>query len=362
MKAGIFYGPNNIKIEDIQFPSVLNDIIPLKVLSCSVCSYDVRTFRNGHFKVKPPMTLGHEICAETINRFEGNNFSIRSGERVSIYPVIPCFNCWYCNHKKYNLCSNLKEIGSSVNGGFAQFIFIPKQIFEIGGVVPVLKNITNEEASLIEPLACCINSINQIKSLDFESIIILGDGPIGLMQVMLLKLYFPELPLIVIGMVKHRLEMAKRLGADEIYKIDYRNDISKVKEFILRFHSVNSPNLIFISNSNNISLKMAYVLANKNGKIVIFSGVKNNNYKSNDYDLNRDLEANIIHYNHLSVFGSFSSTPDNFIEGMELVNSGKLKLKNLVTHKFNLSNLEEALKTAERFEGIKSIINNFNNL
>src|ERR1700712_1425524 len=130
MNAAVFYGSNNIQIKDIDILKRTNhnshDYL-LKVLSASVCSYDVRTFRNGHFKVKPPIILGHEICAQMVEE------------------------------KKYNLCINLKEIGSTINGGFAEYLLIPKTIFEIGGVIPVPDNVTNDEASLIEPLACCIN-------------------------------------------------------------------------------------------------------------------------------------------------------------------------------------------------------------
>ncbi len=220
MNAALFYGPNDIRIKDVNTENHSNKNILLKTLSCSVCSYDVRTFRNGSFKVSPPVILGHEICARTIDDYESKNFSIKSGTRVSIYPVIPCLNCWYCNNKMYNLCSNLKEIGSTVNGGFAEYISIPRKLFDIGGIIPVLDDVSNEEASLVEPLACCINGINQIKRSSFESAVILGDGPIGLMQLMLLKKYFPKMRIVICGKIKHRLDSANRIGADMTYLID----------------------------------------------------------------------------------------------------------------------------------------------
>ena len=275
MKAAFFYGPNKISIENSDMANDLNDSLILKVLSCSICSYDVRTYRNGSFKVNPPVILGHEICAETTSEFEGQNFSIKARQRVSLYPVIPCLYCWYCNHKKYNLCSNLKEIGSTLNGGFAEYISIPRSVLEIGGVIPVLENVTNEEASLIEPLACCINGINQIKSMDFESVIILGDGPIGLMQLMLLKRHFPGIRITIVGKIKHRLEMAIRLGADRIYEINNDNNSEPISKQFIELDDKKSPNLIFVSNNNIESLQIAYKLANKNGQVILFSGIKN---------------------------------------------------------------------------------------
>ena len=360
MKAAFFYGPNNIKIEntDLQNHSS-NDSFILRVLSCSVCSYDVRTYRNGSFKVKPPIILGHEICAETTHEIKGKNFKIKPHQRVSVYPVIPCLHCWYCHRKKYNLCSNLKELGSTINGGFAEYIIIPKTLFEIGGVVPVLDNVTNEEASLIEPLACCINGISQVKSKNFDSIVILGDGPIGLMQLMLLKKYFPKKKVIIVGKIEHRLQMALRLGADRVYDIESNNNFEHISVLHKEINDKQSPNLIFISNNNNKSLIDAFRLANKNGKIVIFSGLKDSKSESNSVTSSPVIEANPIHYNQITVTGSFSSTPQNLNQAMELINSDGIRIKDLITNTFELQKLDDALKNSESFQGLKSIINRF---
>jgi L-iditol 2-dehydrogenase len=358
MDAALFYGPNKLRIENVNMPVPSVDSIVLKVLSCSVCSYDVRTYRHGSFKVNPPVILGHEICAETIDTYCGENFSVKANQRVSVYPVIPCLYCWYCKHKKYNLCSNLKELGSSLNGGFAEYISIPKAIFEIGGIVPVLDSTSNEEASLIEPLACCVNGLSQIKNNDFESIIIIGDGPIGLMQLMLLKKQFPDRQITMIGKIRPRLDMARKLGADYIYEIKDEHFFTNPRDHIHGPMENVSPNLIFVSNNDIRSLKVALQLVNKNGNIILFSGVKNpSNMKNHDNDVL--IDANFIHYNQVTVTGSFSSNPQNLSEAMELVNSKEINIRNLISNTFSLKNLLEALDTSESLKGLKSIINKF---
>ena len=356
MNAAFFYGPNDIKIKKVNIDKNSHDLKLLKVLSCSVCSYDVRTFRNGSFKVNPPIILGHEICAETVDSVEGQDYNIKPGTRVSIYPIIPCFNCWYCNNKNFNLCINLKEIGSTVNGGFAEYILMPSEVFKIGGIVPVLDNVSNEEASLIEPLACCINGINQLKPIEFESIIIIGDGPIGLMQLMLLKRYSPKLDITIIGKIDHRLEKAKAMGANRVYTF-HEDDATQKFEILKKITGSISPNLIFVSNNNPSSLKLAFYLANKNSKVIIFSGIKDGKGKS----LGKEfvIDPNYIHYNQISVFGSFSSNPQNLKEAMDLVNSGEIRLKELITNTFSLGNIDDALTAAESFKGLKSVINRF---
>src|SRR6476469_2777221 len=340
MNAAVFYGPNNIKIKDIDIQKRKSNEILLKVLSCSVCSYDVRTFRNGHFKVTPPIILGHEICAQIIDEYQSKNLLIKPKSRVSIYPIIPCNACWYCAHKKYNLCINLKEIGSTLNGGFAEYILVPKTVFEIGGIIPVLDNVSNEEACLIEPLACCINGINQVKNLEINTVIIIGDGPIGLMQLLLIKKILNK-NVTIIGKIPHRLESAKKLGADYTLLINEKNNdndndnnnniFEKYKKLIKNTSSEFSPNLIFISNNKN---------QNVNNKVMI------------------NIDPNFIHYNQISIFGSFSSTPKAINDAMNLINSKEIDLKEIITKKFSLFEIEEALQATESFKGFKSIINN----
>ncbi len=362
MNAAVYYGPNNIQIKDIDINKNINDNgdkhYLLKVLACSVCSYDVRTFRTGSFKVTPPRILGHEICAETIQDYKGKDISIRSQTRVCIYPVVPCSNCWYCHNKKFNMCINLKEIGSTINGGFAEYILVPKKIFDIGGIVCVADNVSNEEASLIEPLACCINGINQVKDLEFDSVIILGDGPIGLMQLTLLKKFNNNIRITVVGKIRHRLEKAKELGADHVLlldKNDVGNDLRKIREMNdERF----SPNLVLVSNNNPNAVKLAFEFVNKNGKIMIFSGIKKEE-KNTDNRIEIDIDPNFIHYNQVSVFGSFSSNPNNFVEAMDLVKSEQINLKELITHKFSLNRINEAIHISESFLGLRSTINGF---
>ena len=167
MNAAIFYSPNNLSVQEIQFPTDQDEKgggVMLKVNACAVCGYDVRVFRNGHSKVTPPIILGHELCGELLETITTTTSTgiIKEGSRVAVCPVIPCLKCIYCYNKQYNLCINLKEIGSTVDGGFAEYVKIPKNVIQIGGLVPVPDNLSDEEAALLEPLACCLNGFSHI--------------------------------------------------------------------------------------------------------------------------------------------------------------------------------------------------------
>src|SRR5437879_10875950 len=144
MHAAVFYGPGNIIVSheasDYEKGAVKGRRgILLRVKACAVCGYDVRVFRNGHQKVTPPVILGHEICGQIDKDVVVTNTAkdvrtgttIKAGSRVAVLSIIPCLNCIYCYNKEYNLCINLKEIGSSINRGFAESARIRDEIHTI---------------------------------------------------------------------------------------------------------------------------------------------------------------------------------------------------------------------------------------
>ena len=141
MLAAVFHAPNNIIVK--QVPITRRQVM-LKLRACAVCGYDARVFRNGHRKVRPPVILGHELCGEIQNDImSGDGMTINAGSRVAVCPLIPCLQCPYCKIGDYNLCINLREIGSTSDGGFAQYVTIPEQLIRMGGLVPVPDNLTD---------------------------------------------------------------------------------------------------------------------------------------------------------------------------------------------------------------------------
>src|SRR5690348_11611138 len=173
--------PNRIQLPKKEIKSIEKGIL-IKVNACAVCGYDVRVFRSGHQKVKPPVILGHEICgrlqsdiimpasnpdedfhigttkgaqlakvrkknAQTMSNSKSKTTTtLSSGSRVAVCPIIPCLNCTYCGYGKFNLCNNLIEIGSTINGGFAEFVKIPERVIGVGGLVPVPDSLNDEQA------------------------------------------------------------------------------------------------------------------------------------------------------------------------------------------------------------------------
>jgi L-iditol 2-dehydrogenase len=347
MLAAVFHSPNVMTLEERQLSKTKNNIL-IRVTACAVCGYDARVFRNGHHKVRTPVILGHELCGELLQTVPAQNGKvIESGTRVIVSPIISCLNCKYCKSEQYNLCTNLREIGSTVDGGFAQYISIPEQILQIGGIIPVPTDLSNEEAALVEPLACCINGFYQMGKINSESqVAIIGDGPIGLLHLQLSKLYGAKT--IMIGKNTERIRKAKSIGADQVI---FAHDLKRTRDDILQHTNGLGTNAVIVATSNPAALNLAMAIASKNSKINIFGGMPKETHIS--------LDPNWLHYNQISLIGSFSSTPYMVQEAARLAANKQIDLGKIISHRFSLDRIEEAIEVTEQYYGLRAVINSF---
>lgn len=354
MNAAVFLGPNKIATRQVRLreKNAKENALLLRVKACAVCGYDVRVFRNGHEKVAPPIILGHEICAETTEDLKlADGEMVAAGTRVAISPLIPCLHCIYCSRNQFNLCSSLREIGSSINGGFAEYIQIPDTSLQVGGIVPVPNEMRDEEVSLLEPLSCCINGLSRLDMLnrnEARSVCIIGDGPIGLIHLQLLKLIGAKT--IVIGKVESRLKTAKSMGADAILFAN-DNNLESTANDITSLTEHEGANVVIVATSNPSALTLATRIASKNADISLFAGMP----KGTSFY----LDANWLHYNQISLIGNFSATPDSIKHAISLVSENRIDLSAVISHRYSLSNIEEALAATENYRGLRTVINKF---
>lgn len=345
MRAAVFYGPNNIAVQEVE---VANKQATLKVNACAVCGYDARVFRNGHRKVSPPVILGHELCGEILETVRTGSGMIRAGSRVAVCPLIPCLACHYCRSGQYNLCTNLNEIGSTLDGGFAQYVGIPDQIVRIGGLVPVPDSLGDEEAALLEPLACCLNGLSRIEMPSKESsVVIIGDGPLGLIHLQLFK-KLADARVAVVGKIPSRMQKAKKMQADAVFA--YYDSDQAVCD-ILDFTDGIGAGVTVIATSNPSAIELATKVAGKNSIINLFAGMPE--------DGEFALDANWLHYNQISVMGTFSSTPSLLQEATRIATEKTVDLSEIVTHRYPLAEIEQAIWATEKYYGLRAVINRF---
>ncbi|HWS19408.1 MAG TPA: alcohol dehydrogenase catalytic domain-containing protein, partial [Nitrososphaera sp.] len=344
MLAAVFHAPNNIVVQQVP---IRRRKAMLKVNACAVCGYDARVFRNGHRKVRPPVILGHELCGEIQNEIIAGDglTTINAGSRVAVCPLVPCLQCPYCKIGDYNLCVDLREIGSTSDGGFAQYITIPDQLVRIGGLVPVPDNLTDEEAALLEPLACCLNSYYRMLPIAKESsIVIIGDGPMGLLHLQLFKRLLSSSRVAIVGKVPLRMEKARAMGADAVFAYS-RETVPDVLNFAGDSSSSSGAEVIVIATSNPVAFELATKVSARNSKINIFAGMPGGQTFL--------LDANWLHYNQISITGTFSSTPKMLREATRIASEKTIDLSSIVTHTYSLPEIEEAIEVTEKYHGLR---------
>jgi L-iditol 2-dehydrogenase len=347
MLAAVFHGPSNIKVEEVRV--VASNKTLLKVNVCAVCAYDARVFRNGHRKVSPPIILGHELSGEIQSNVIAHGMTIKAGTRVALCPLVPCLVCPYCQNGQYNLCMSLKEIGSTIDGGFAQFVAIPEQIIKIGGIVPVPDELSDEEAALLEPLACCLNSFSILAPKKSKPVVIIGDGPMGLIHLQLFK-KLEGMRVAVVGKVPSRIDKAHSMGADAVLCYEESN-IDTIIHEISDFTGPTGAGTAVIATSNPSAMELATRIVGKDSKINVFAGMPSGQMFQ--------LDANWLHYNQISVTGSFSSTPTMLQEAAKIATEKIVDLSQIVSHRYSLEEIQKAMITTERYYGLRAVINKF---
>jgi len=199
----------------------------------------------------------------------------------------------------------------------------------------------DEEASLLEPLACCLNGFYQLNpAVEERPVVVIGDGPIGLLHLQLLK-NLAGARVAVVGRVQSRMEKAKSIGTDAVFEY---NDTDKTASDVLDFTGKAGAGIVIISTSNPSAFELAIKVAGRNSKINLFAGMPAGQRFS--------LDANWLQ-------GAFSSTPPMLREAARIAAEGTVNLSEIVTHRYHLAEIEKAILVTERYSGLRAVINRF---
>lgn len=209
MKSAVFYGKHDIRIEESPLPPVGENDVLIKVMRCGVCGTDVHIYEGdkGAADTTPPTILGHEfsgIVEQTGPAVKG----IKAGDRVCVDPNQLCGSCYYCRSGIGHFCERMVGIGTTVNGGFAQYCSVrASQVYHLADTTSF------DEGAMTEPVACCLHGIDLCEITPSSAALVIGGGMIGLIMVQLARLA-GAYRVILLEPVAEKREMGKRLGAD----------------------------------------------------------------------------------------------------------------------------------------------------
>ena len=335
MKAALLVGKEHFEIREVERPKCSYGEVLVRVKACAICGTDLRIFR-GKKRIDVPIT-GHEISGVIEEVGEGVE-ELSVGDRVLIETVIGCGECDACKRGEENRCRRgFKAIGYQYNGGYAQFLLMPKEAVKQGCVIKMPDNVSFEEATIVEPFSCVINGWAPFKrrKKGFTTVVI-GAGIIGMLHVEYAKHMGSRV--ILINRTAPRLILAQKIGlpADEFVDASKINPIERVKELT---GGLGADVVICAASSKEVQ-KEALEMAAVGADISFFAGLP----KDDPYVM---LNTNLIHYNELHVHGSNSSNRRQYLEALNLIASGKVNVRKFITHRFPLEKITEAIRTLE---------------
>ncbi len=305
----------------------------IKVMAALTCGTDLKAFVRGHSLIPMPGPFGHEFSGVVVEKGKGAN-KFRPGDQVMAVHSAPCHKCSYCKRGHYNLCDNIMT--TKVLGAFAEYIVLPKHVVQ-QNVFRKPETLQFSEAAFLEPLSCVVHGMEPLGLGKKSTVFIIGAGPIGLLHLMLAKSKGAKV--LVTGLEEERLRTAKRLGADFVFEPS--QTIKSVKDATDGI----GVDVVFECTGQPIIWEASVDYLRKGGTVVLFGGCK--------ADTAVRFKAERIHYDEITLKGTFHFTPDDVKKAYLILRSGKMDVKKLISGTYPLKDVQEVFSMLVKGDGIK---------
>lgn len=342
MKGAFFLGAQQerkFEVREMEFPEVLGPHqVLVKNMACGICGTDVHIYHGekGSAEVVPPVVLGHEYSG-IVEKVGSQVTSVKPGDHVALDPNMYCGLCRPCRMGRKQNCKNLFALGVNVNGGFAEYSLCPDTQCYL-----VDENVDFDVAAMAEPLACVVHGIDQAAIVPGQTVLVIGGGTIGQMMVQMAKKVGAAC-VILSEPVQMRRKIGMDVGAD--YTIDPIHE--DVKTRIRELTGLEGADVVIECVGKPFAVTQALNAAGPGCRILLFSvpGV-NSTVEMPLFD---------IYQKELTIVGSMIN-PDTHQRAVNLINSGSLKIRELITHRYDLDHLEDAIHMQMSTESIKVMV------
>jgi threonine dehydrogenase-like Zn-dependent dehydrogenase len=308
LKAAIYHGPHNIKIENVPEAEVKGNRVIVKFRAGSICGTDMHFYRGEWKWMKKGRIIGHDACGVRED----------TGERVVMVPIVNCGHCYFCLRGLPTYCIRGKFYGLTRDGFFAESkAMLPRSL------IPIPSNISDEEAAVVEPVALAIRVLNSLKPNLGDWVVVVGQGAIGLLmtQVALLK----GCRVIAVDLEDYRLELSEKYGADAVINAK-KEDVPKTVHKLTRMGS----DFVIEAAGTTQAVEQTPFLVRKAGKVALIG-------ESKGY-LNLE-DADEVQFSTIYI----SSV--EYPAAIELIARKLVDVKGLITHRFKLDEFDKAMQT-----------------
>jgi L-iditol 2-dehydrogenase len=332
MQAAVYHGVNDVRMETVPVPKIGAGELLIKVHTCGICGTDLKKIATGSHSA--PRIFGHETSGIVAAVGQGVS-TIREGDRVVVFHHVPCGQCYYCHHKTFAQCSTYKKVGCTAGfepsgGGFAEYVRVMDWIVQ-RGTVRIPEGISFEQACFVEPVNTCMKGIDTLRLQPQETVLVIGQGPIGIILSVLAKRVGAEV--ITSDLYAPRLTISKRLGLALTIDASRASTVERVRELT----AGRGADAVILAVGGNNLIRPAMDAARPGGRVLLFAQTVHGEVT---------VDPAAICVEEKSLLGSYSASIELQEESVRFVMNREVDLEQLISHRFPLARSVEALNLA----------------
>ncbi|HZT32061.1 MAG TPA: zinc-dependent dehydrogenase [Bryobacteraceae bacterium] len=333
MHAAVYRGSSLVSVEEIPTPEIGSGEILVQVEACGICHTDLKKIQYN--LLEPPRVFGHET-AGVVAKVGRNVRQFQLGDRVAVFHHVPCLDCFYCRRRLYAQCPVYKRVGvtagfEAAGGGFSQYVRVMDWIVE-RGVEKIPDGVPFERAAFVEPVNTCLKAVVQCAPTPEDLVLVVGQGPIGLMFTMLVRR--SGATVVTTDTISARLELSRRLGA--AYAWDPRH--TDVAAEIRGLTEGRGADLVILAASVPGIVDQAIRYSRPGARILLFAQTSETE--------RIEMSGAGICVGERTVFGCYSASVDLQKESADLVFNGALPVEDLISHRLPLVKIRSGIDLA----------------
>ena len=334
MKAAVYRGINDVRLEEVPVPEIAAGEILVRVHTCGICGTDLKKISTGSHSA--PRIFGHETSGVVAKVGAGvRKFSV--GDHVMVFHHIPCRQCYYCRHKTFAQCATYKKVGCTAGfdpsgGGFSEYVRVMDWIVK-NGTVRIPDGVSFEQACFVEPVNTCLKGIETLRLEAGETVLVIGQGPIGLILAVLAKRVGAQV--ITSDLYPARLTIAHSFG------LNLTIDASKADpgEAVRSITDGRGADAVVLAVGGSALIRPAMDATRPGGRVLLFAQTARGE---------ATIDPAAICVDEKRLLGSYSASVDLQEESVQFVMNREMDLERLISHRFSLERSVEALALAAR--------------
>lgn len=338
MRAAVYKGRSTVSVESVPTPQSGPGELLVRVESCGICHTDLKKIE--HNLLSAPRIFGHETAGVVAGIGEGvRGFSL--GDNVVVFHHVPCTECFFCWRKLYAQCATYKKVGVTAGyepagGGFSQYVRVMDWIVR-RGVERIPDGVSFDRACLVEPVNTCLKAVEMVAPEAGELVVILGQGPIGLLFTMLARRTGADI--VTTDTIVRRRELSARFGA----KMTWDPRTTDVEGEVGRLTEGRGADVVIVAASAPGITQQAVACSRPGGRILLFA--------QTSHQERIELSGADICVGERKIFGSYSASIDLQKESARLVFSGELPVEELISHRLPLDRIQQGIDLALHPDG-----------